>query len=285
MEPREGLRSLIENLNTAQNLLQKTAYACPALYAAARALRRTAGVIDRPFRLAVLGESNSGKSTIANLLAGQVTLPALPVANTRLPTLLHYAPVPFVEALQESGGKFSLSPDDEFSFQNVLRLEVGLPSEALRGIEILDFPGSANPLFRADVTAVLRHRIDGAIWATVATQAWRETERQAWLSLPQRIRRRGILAVTHRDLIRSEDDFVKLKARLQAVQQAHFPALCFVAATKRGTAAGTGSKSQPGADLVLQVKRLIHTFNSTRAEKAVRITRRVASQALADLEA
>ncbi len=281
MEPRAGLQSLIEDLAAAQDLLQRTAHAHPAVYAATRTLQRIARVLNRPFRIAVLGESNSGKSTIANFIAGEMALPALPVANTRLPTLLHYAPVPFVEALHETGRRSALAPDDELPLEDILRLEVGLPSEALRGIEILDFPGSANPLFHACVSTALRHRIDAAIWATVATQAWRETERQAWLKLPQRIKSRGILAVTHRDLIRSGDDFAKLKARLQAVQQEHFGALCFVAAEATHAVAGS---PHPAAGLLLEVRRLVQDFDLRRAGKAVLVTRKIASRALATID-
>ena len=86
------LRSLVQNLDSAQNILRKAAASHAFLEAPARALGRVARVASRPLRLAILGESNSGKSSLANLLAGEATLPALPVANTMLPTLLRYAP-------------------------------------------------------------------------------------------------------------------------------------------------------------------------------------------------
>jgi hypothetical protein len=284
MEPLEGLQSLIEHLEDAQKVLQTRAYAHPALNRASRTLRRAAEFVARPFRLAVLGESNSGKSTIANLIGGQMTLPALPVANTRLPTLLRYASAPSVTAIYKGGVSLAVAPGDELSLQNIMRLDVGLPNDTFRSIEVLDFPGSANPLFPADVSAVLQHRIDAAIWATVATQAWRETERQAWSKLPQRIRRRGILAVTHADLIRSETDAAKLKARLQTVQQAHFHALCFVAGGAGGELAGNGSHPHPAAELFSEVERLSTEFHAGRAAKTVVLARRVATQALADIE-
>src|SRR5262249_50277810 len=161
--------------------------------APARALRRVISAVVRPFRVAILGEANSGKSSLANLIAGEPTLlPASPLPNTRLPTLLRYAPAPCVEAFYETGRRTPLLPRGPMSFEGVLRLEVGLPNSSLRRVEVLDCPGSANPLFRAEAAAsVLPQRVDMVLWVTVATQAWRETERVSWQSLPYRLRRRG----------------------------------------------------------------------------------------------
>jgi energy-coupling factor transporter ATP-binding protein EcfA2 len=280
----EDMQTLIEQLDAAQRLLQRSAHSHPALHGASRRLSRIAHALNRPFRVAILGESNSGKSTIANVLAGEITLPALPVANTRLPTLLRHAPAPVVEAVHENGRKFALSVHDALPLGKLLRLEVGLPSEQLRRIEILDFPGAANPLFNADLAAIPRQGVDAAIWATVATQAWRETERRAWSKLPRRLRLRGLLAVTHRDLIGSEDDFSKLKARLLPVQQAHFMALCFAGAASRREAAAPGFQHPEAADLRVAVQRLLQSLEEERARKAVQLTRRVASRALESME-
>jgi hypothetical protein len=286
METTEHMQSLIEQLDAAQKLLRKSVHYHPALYTANRRLSHIAEVLNRPFRIAILGELNSGKSTLANLLAGEITLPALPVANTRLPTLLRHAPAPLVEAVHEDGRKFVLSVHDRLPVGKLLRLEVGLPSERLRRMEILDFPGSANPLLNTDLAAIPRQRVDAAIWATVATQAWRETERRAWSSLPPRLTRRGLLAVTHSDLIGSEDDFSKLEARLRPVQQTHFTAICFVGAAKRrGPAAASASQQRSGgANLRGAVQRLLQTLQAERVAKTMRLTKRIASQALASME-
>ncbi len=273
MEPRARLQSLVESLDAAQALLQARASSYPVLLGPSRALQRIAHIVKRPLRLAILGESNSGKSTLANLIAGEMALPALPVANTRLPTLLHFAPAPRVDALHESGERFSLGQGRSFTARNIVRLEVGLPSERLRRVEILDFPGSANPLFRTDLVAVLRHRIDAAFWATVATQAWRETERLAWMGLPERIRRRGLLVVTHCDLIGSEEDFRKLKGRLEEVEKAFFSAMSFADSTPHTTAA-----------LLRDVDHLVAQFEVERLEKAIAVTQQLAQNTHTRLE-
>ncbi len=93
------LRSFTGTLNGALDTLQEVEGAHPLLRSPRRALGRVARAVARPLRIAILGESNSGKSSLANLVIGEMTLPALPVANTRLPTLLQYADVAFARAL------------------------------------------------------------------------------------------------------------------------------------------------------------------------------------------
>jgi hypothetical protein len=275
MEPRVERDDLIQALDTAHGVLDRCASSYPALLPSSRALRRLSQMLLRPFRLAVLGESNSGKSTVANLIAGETALPALPVANTRLPALLYYAPIPRVDALYENGERLALTSRNDFPARDLVRLDVGLPSQMLRRVEILDFPGSANPLFHTDVSAVLRHGIDAAIWTTVATQAWRETERFAWSGLPERIRRRGLLAVTHCDLISGEEDLQKLKSRLWAVAEEYFSALCFVSAAGR---------TWDTSELFLVLGRLADRIEKDRVARAALAAGRVAAGALSRLE-
>ena len=80
------LQPLIETLNNAQIFVKNRSHFSPVLHTTSRALLRLSQFLGRPLRLAVLGESNAGKTTITNLIAGGITLPVLPVANTRLPT-------------------------------------------------------------------------------------------------------------------------------------------------------------------------------------------------------
>jgi hypothetical protein len=47
-------------------------------------------------------------------------------------------------------------------------------------------------------------------------QAWKASEQQTWLSMPKALRRRGVLAVTFMDALRSQNDACRLMARLHA---------------------------------------------------------------------
>ena len=101
------LRFAAQSLVDAEDILRKAADAYPFLDGPGRAFQRMAKAANRPLRIGILGEANSGKSSLANLLAGVSALPADPVANTRLPALLKYAAKPSVTAIYESGERIA----------------------------------------------------------------------------------------------------------------------------------------------------------------------------------
>ena len=79
----------------------------------------------------------------------------------------------------------------------------------------MDFPCCE----KSPVTSLLDYGVDVAIWTTVATQAWRESELAQWLALPQAIHSRGLLAVTYCDLITGgQRDLKRLQDRLQNIR-------------------------------------------------------------------
>jgi hypothetical protein len=221
-------------------------------------LRHIERVAKSPFRIAILGETNAGKSSLANTLIGTNILPALPYTNTRLPTLSRYAPAPEAVAVSTTGGKFILSGGNGAPSDPIDHLEVGLPAERLRGCEILDLPGSANPLVPLNLATLFAKPVHLTIWATVATQAWRESERLSWLGLRPRIRRTSLLVVTHCDQIRSEADI--------------------------GFVYGPGGPSNSAEAFLAKVDALHAKFSGDRDQKAARLIRHLATRTLARLE-
>src|SRR5258708_39793234 len=66
------------------------------------------------------------------------------------------------------------------------------------------------------------HAVDLAIWCTLSTQAWKESERVAWEQIPARLRSRGLLVATHSDLLRNGSDLEKVLRRLRDVAGSSF---------------------------------------------------------------
>ena len=294
MDIEEKLRLAAQGLANAEGILRRAADAYPSLDGPGRAFMRMAKVANRPLRIGILGEANSGKSSLANLLAGTSVLPTDPVASTRLPALLKYAPMPSVTVIHESGervavpvredvaqavaaiqggaGKGNLSAGKSAPPGSVKLLEVGFPSSLLRSIEILDIPIS-----HLDMR---RYRIDAAIWTTVATQAWRESERARWMKLPQAIRSRSLLAVTFCDLAAGrESDLKRLQSRLEKSAKPHFQGICFVANGDEDPAAAASRN----AVLFVQTQYLVQEFTAERLGKAMTIARRVMGSAISKL--
>ena len=272
--------------------MRRASDAYPFLDGPGRAFQRMAKAANRPLRIGILGEANSGKSSLANLLAGVSALPADPVANTRLPALLKYAAKPsvtaiyesgeriafpvrqnvaqVVAAIQDSGGKGYLPAGKSVPPGRVKILEVGLPSDILHSVEILDLPAGHRGL--------PGYGMDAAIWTTVATQAWCESERAQWAKLPRSVRSHSLLAVTFCDLVAGRENSLKrLQARLETSAKPHFRGICFVANGDLDPAAAASRNKV----LFVQIQFLAQQFAAERFGKAMAIAHRVLAKATA----
>lgn len=171
--------------------------------------------LAKPIRVAFIGEMNGGKTTLANHLLGCDLLATNVVHNTRTPILLKYASNSRILLRGSDGRSSDLDPDTAFRtcVSRGDSIEVGLELEALKGLEVVDTPGAS---LDKDSLAQLR-RIGRAseivVWCTIATQAWRATEIATWRALGARKGRKGILAITHADLI-SQPDRERVLARI-----------------------------------------------------------------------
>ncbi len=286
MDREEKLQCATQCLRNAEDILSKAVGTYPALDRPRRAFMRMAKAAERPVRIGILGEANSGKSSLANLLAGVPVLPSSPMANARFPVRLTYAPEPFAAAIYESGervtfpllnsvaqtlafmqasaGKGILPAGKYVCGDSLKLLETGLPSDILRSVEILYLP--------AGLPAGSGYGIDVAIWTTVAAQPWRKSEQAQWARLPRSVRRRGLLAVTSCDLAGGKnDDLKQLQAGLETSAKAHFQGICFVAdGAPDPAAAAAGNRA-----LFAQVQYLALQFAAERVAKAMAVAHHV----------
>jgi hypothetical protein len=280
---------VIHQLRQARHKLQRAASPDLRLSPAIRALWRTEKRLDRPLRVAVCGEVNSGKSSLANLLAGIESLPTAILSNTRIPTLLYYAAEPEIWTVQPNGKRARLRSDrgtprgDE-----IFRIEVGLPSRRLQSVEIVDLPGLVDPRSGLPETDLIAHHVDAAIWCTMSTQAWKESERTAWSMLPPRLGDRGILVATHRDLLHNARDQEKLLGRLYQEVGASFAGIVLVSTAEALAAMGKDRSGPAGGEwlasgaaaLESALGGLLVRLREQRAAAALRMTSRVAHRAL-----
>jgi hypothetical protein len=260
---------------------------------AIRAFRRTERRLDGPLRIAIVGEFNSGKSSLANLLARTESLPTAVVSNTRIPTLLYHAREPEIWAADERRKRQWLRADHRALPASIFRLEVGLPTRRLRTMEVLDLPGLADPRLNGPAVDIAEHGVHAVLWCTMSTQAWKESERIAWGRLPARLRARGLLVSTHADLLHGPGDADKLLHRLRGEARGVFQDVVLVS-TLDALAAFRGQRQGPVRDaweatgahaLEGALERLLLNLRDQRAEAALRMTGRIADRALSRLEA
>jgi GTPase Era involved in 16S rRNA processing len=172
-----------------------------------------------PVRVAVIGEFNSGKTTLVNALLGASVLPTSFIAHTAYPTVVRFASKPSLSA--EVAGRrrvaFAWDELDGAPAQHIHRLHVGMPLDRLRTLQVIDTPGlGLGDRLLEERTLRACRRADMVIWCTPAMQAWKASELHAWLTLPRSLRQRGILAVTFVDTLNCPDDATRLMKRLEA---------------------------------------------------------------------
>lgn len=283
---------IVEQLKQARIQLESATSPGLRLSPAIRAFSRTERRLDRPLRVALLGEFNSGKTSLANLLARIESLPTAVVSNTRIPTLLYYAHEPQIWIVRTSGEREWLRAGRPIPQQSIFRVEVGLPSPRLRAMQLLDLPGLADPRLGKSVAELAFHQIDAALWCTVSTQAWKHSERVAWSLLPDRLRTHGLLVATHRDLLHEPGDAEKLRGRLRreagpsfrdVVSMSTTDALAVMKQENKGLAGLTWEVSGAEA-LEAALGELLLGLREKRAAAALAMTSRIAHRALSRLE-
>lgn len=283
---------ILRQLDRALLQLEGMASATMPLSPAIRALKRTRSRLQRPLRLAIAGEFNAGKTSLANLLAGVESLPTAVVSCTRIPTLLYFAREPQVWAVHLDRRRDLLRVNRAVSEQSIFRLEVGLPSSRLRTMQILDLPGIADPRFYMLPDDLVPHNVDAVAWCTLGIQAWKETERSAWEQIPARLRGRGLLVVTHCDLLRGESDKERLHARLRREAGPSFDTIVFLSNTEalalvhegRVGSARVAWEASGAAALEAALDQLLLRVRKHRNRATLRVLGRIARHALDRLD-
>ncbi|MEZ5875969.1 MAG: dynamin family protein [Hyphomicrobiales bacterium] len=170
-----------------------------------------------PFCLGLFGEFSAGKSSLANLLICTDLLPTSVLSSTRVPTKLVHADELSILAHMVDGDRqqLTVAAAKELDQEEVEIMEIGLPNDLLRYVELLDTPGFSDPYHASDRTLAAVDRVHIGLWCTLATQAWRYSEQILWTSLPEHLRTAWILVVTHGDSLPTERDRRRVMTRLQ----------------------------------------------------------------------
>jgi len=176
---------------------------------AERLLARLEATLSRPVRAAILGEVNSGKTTFANRLLGSDLLATDVIENTRLPVVIGWAPRPELHVRLADGTRRPVAggrSEGEGSAGSARRIaiEIGIPRDALRRIELVDTPGLVAEAPLRGHRIVPGRPVDIAVWCTIATQAWRASEIAHWRALGY-APARSVLVATRADLLAPAD--------------------------------------------------------------------------------
>ncbi len=260
----------LRRLKSARERLAATNINDPALTFCISGLSRVEEALQRPLRVVVLGEYNSGKTSVVDLLIGEGLLPTSVVSNTHVPVLIGYAPAPSVFGMDTKGNRIRVDGVDDDPLTDIAfqALQISLPLDRLRRYQILDTPSLTNPgTFVGDADIV--------IWCTVATRAWTESERVTWLGLPKRIARNSLLVATHKDGLQTDDDILRVSSRLRSMTAGLFRDVVLVSAEHVDDGSG-GFAPDSGAEALRDViERIANDIQDRRTQKAEKIVRRL----------
>lgn len=141
--------------------------------------------LDRPLRVAIVGEFNAGKSSLINALLGEDVAPVGILPTTATLNTLVWAPDRFARIERRAGEPDRLVPHSalretlrELDPTSVERVTIFAPLELLRKIELVDTPGFNAPDAAHAKTARAAFRdAHVVVWLLDATQPLKASER------------------------------------------------------------------------------------------------------------
>lgn len=249
----------------------------PAIPACVAGLTRIEDMLRRPLRIVVLGEYNSGKTSVTGLILGKGLLPVHVLSNTGIPVHIGYGAMPALYGIDQNGTAIRIDGgdgDDPLTDLAYEAIDIRLPMPWLQSHHLLDTPATLTP-------AIYAAESDIVLWCTVATRAWTESERNLWSTMPPRVQSNAILVATHKDSFYSDDDCAQVLRRLKDMTSGLFHHVVLVSAP--ATTNGFDEPEEPAVDardIHAAIDAAAGKIRARRLAKAQRIVQRLARLAL-----
>ncbi|MGV6805108.1 MAG: dynamin family protein [Ruegeria sp.] len=155
---------------------------------------------------ALMGEFSAGKSTLMNFLLRKHALPTQVTATQLPPVWFSWGNKPAYVQKHDGGTQpIDLDQLDQVGVNDAQFIRIYLEADILEAVDLIDTPGISDPKIQADVWRRAVGQANGVLWCTHSTQAWRETERATWVSLPERLQNNSLLLVTRADALGQKD--------------------------------------------------------------------------------
>lgn len=169
---------------------------------------------DTPVRVVICGEIRSGKSTVINTLLRENVLPHFFGESWRPAVLVRHNAVAgkFVQYFDGSQIEVA-SLQDVPRFDEVAQFIIQTSQPHLKGFELIELPFFQDGEVTEE-TLDFMATADIMIWTTIASQAWRLTEKTVIQRLADKRPAHAIIAVTRADKLRSQADCDRVSQRV-----------------------------------------------------------------------
>ncbi len=188
-------------------------------------------------RIAVAGEFESGKSSVVNALVGKMALPCNPGLPGRPLIKIRHSIYPMIFAEDTVGRRFEVEAvRDLMGITNLAHCDICIPIPGMARTEIVEIPHQPGKGINKGDLEVLADA-DLIVWVTIASQAWRLSEKALMETLPEGSREKSVLAISRADHLRDAADWEKIETRLLKEASPYFSEMVFMQASSRNLAA------------------------------------------------
>ncbi len=216
---------------------------------------------SRPlFKIVICGEVNSGKSTVLNAVLRGRYLPDN-IGQTARPLIsARYRDRPGADVHFADGQSETL--DDTSDPARLLGAEqVRLWSDVpqIDGFEFIELPLTTAEDVTDDEVDVVRSA-DALIWVTIASQAWRLTEKSILARFGDAVPERSLIVVSRADKLRNKTDSEKLRGRVERETSEQFDACVFLNGANRTIDAATTTSDKWTQSGAVEILERLHGF-------------------------
>lgn len=191
------------------------------------------GNIDTPIKVVIAGELSAGKTAMINAIARANIVPRFFGHDWRPAIIVTYSETPYYDVQFCNGRTERFTTLEEVERQEHVSLcTIGCNQPHLKNLMLIEIPFYHDGEI-SDDTIALMESADLTIWVTIASQAWRLSEKNILDALENRNAERAILAVSRADKLRTTSDWDRINERLKTETQGYFRDTVFMCASGR----------------------------------------------------
>ncbi len=194
------------------------------------AAERLLARLEGPVRVALVGDSGSGKSSLTRLLVGRDLIPD-GVSGANAPSVVAvHGKAPAIVAGWWSGRRkpYPIDALNAALSERSDYVEFCFPLPILEQISFFDMPAATDPVEQKKRLAWLLKRADLVLWCKKAGEAWTKADTELWSLASPQLRGASLLIVTGMDRM-SHDKAQAAYERMEAEAEGQFAAVLPIA--------------------------------------------------------